>query len=416
MEKKKEEKNKGKFDEKGITLIALVVTIVVLLILAGISINLVLGDNGIIKKAKEAKTAQEQGWNNDIDAMDNYEKYIDESVNGNSEDEDTGDEVYAKLYDDGTLIFSSTDYTASDKNLAEDYGDISKNKCWFNEEKGIIEGNLWGWIDTKTFENKATSVIIYDKIRPINTSYWFVGYTGDSLDLMNLDTSNVTDMAWMFVGSSNLTGLDLSNFNTRNVTDMSHMFDSCDNLTKLDLSNFNTRNVTYMKSMFHSCNTLTKLDVSNFNTSNVTDMSEMFCGCNTLTELDVSNFNTSNVTDMSYMFGSCSALTELDVSNFNTSNVTDMSFMFNGCESTELNVSNFNTSNVTNMSHMFGCCFALTELDISNFDTRNVTDMAWMFNGCEKLSNIYVGENWNVSKADTSCMFYVCGTSTVTKK
>ena len=40
---------------KGITLIALVITIVVLLILAGVSINLLLGDNGIITKAKEAK-------------------------------------------------------------------------------------------------------------------------------------------------------------------------------------------------------------------------------------------------------------------------------------------------------------------------------------------------------------------------
>ena len=40
---------------KGITLIALVITIVVLLILAGVSINLLLGDNGIITKAKEAQ-------------------------------------------------------------------------------------------------------------------------------------------------------------------------------------------------------------------------------------------------------------------------------------------------------------------------------------------------------------------------
>ena len=40
--------------ENGITLIALVVTIIVLIILAGVSINLVLGDNGIITKAKEA--------------------------------------------------------------------------------------------------------------------------------------------------------------------------------------------------------------------------------------------------------------------------------------------------------------------------------------------------------------------------
>lgn len=305
MERKKEEKNKRKFNEKGITLIALVVTIVVLLILAGISINLVLGENGIIKKAKEAKTAHEQGWNNDIDAMDNYEKYIDESVNGNSEDEDTGDKVYAKLYDDGTLIFSSTDYTASDKNLAEDYGDISKNKFWINEEKGIIEGNLWGWIDTKTFENKATSVIIYDKIRPINTNYWFEGYTGDSLELGNLDTSNVEDMSCMFGG--------------------------CSNLTELDVRNFNTGKVTNMTGMFSSCNALTKLDVSDFDTSNVTNTVYMFIRCSNLTELDISSFDTSNATDMYGMFDNCAKLANIYVGeNWNVSQA-DTSAMFYGC-------------------------------------------------------------------------------------
>ena len=45
---------------KGITLIALVITIVVLMILAGVSINTVLGDDGIIKKAKEAAAATKQ--------------------------------------------------------------------------------------------------------------------------------------------------------------------------------------------------------------------------------------------------------------------------------------------------------------------------------------------------------------------
>ncbi|MFR8116635.1 MAG: type II secretion system protein, partial [Clostridia bacterium] len=39
---------------KGITLVALVVTIVVLLILAGVSINAVIGDDGIIKKAQNS--------------------------------------------------------------------------------------------------------------------------------------------------------------------------------------------------------------------------------------------------------------------------------------------------------------------------------------------------------------------------
>ena len=44
-----------KYDKKGITLIALVVTIVVLLILAGITISLVFGSNGVIQKAQDSK-------------------------------------------------------------------------------------------------------------------------------------------------------------------------------------------------------------------------------------------------------------------------------------------------------------------------------------------------------------------------
>ena len=46
--------------KKGITLVALVVTIVVLLILAGVSINAVLGDNGIIKKANQAASVTKE--------------------------------------------------------------------------------------------------------------------------------------------------------------------------------------------------------------------------------------------------------------------------------------------------------------------------------------------------------------------
>ncbi len=45
--------------ERGITLIALVITIVVLLILAGVSINMLTGENGILKQSKEAKKQTE---------------------------------------------------------------------------------------------------------------------------------------------------------------------------------------------------------------------------------------------------------------------------------------------------------------------------------------------------------------------
>lgn len=48
-------------NNKGITLIALVVTIIVLLILAGVSIAMLTGQNGILKKAGDAKTASTAG-------------------------------------------------------------------------------------------------------------------------------------------------------------------------------------------------------------------------------------------------------------------------------------------------------------------------------------------------------------------
>lgn len=52
--------------ERGITLVALVVTIVVLLILAGVSISMVLGNNGIVTKAKETQKAQDKAYAEDV--------------------------------------------------------------------------------------------------------------------------------------------------------------------------------------------------------------------------------------------------------------------------------------------------------------------------------------------------------------
>jgi len=47
-------------DNHGITLITLVVTMIVLIILVGVSINLILGENGIITKVKEGKQIQQE--------------------------------------------------------------------------------------------------------------------------------------------------------------------------------------------------------------------------------------------------------------------------------------------------------------------------------------------------------------------
>ena len=62
---------------KGITLVALVITIVILLILAGISIS-TLTNTGIFQKAKEAKQKSENATLEQNKLLDNYEKEVDQ--------------------------------------------------------------------------------------------------------------------------------------------------------------------------------------------------------------------------------------------------------------------------------------------------------------------------------------------------
>ena len=233
------------------------------------------------------------------------------------------------------------------------------------------------------------------------------------LDLSNFDTSNVTNMHYMFFDISNLTTLNLSSFNTSNVTNMRYMFSGMSNLTAINLSSFNTSQVTDMSYIFSYMFKLTSLDLSNFDTSKVTNMGSMFYYMPELTTLNLSNFDTSKVTNMSSMFYYMSKLTTLDLSNFDTSKVTNMRDMFSGMSNlTALNLSNFDTSKVTDMDFMFSGMPNLITLDISNFNTSQVTSMYGMFYLKDedmlkdKLEKIYVNNDFNTAKlTDFSRMF-----------
>ena len=155
------------------------------------------------------------------------------------------------------------------------------------------------------------------------------------ISVMNyLNTSEVTNMAYMFYYCNKMTNLDLSHFNTSKVTDMNSMFYTCNKLVSLDLSSFNTANVNNMKFMFYLCSTLKSLDLSSFNTANVTNMRYMFCGCSDMTSFNLGSFNTSKVTNMQSMFNNCNKLQTIYVgSGWSTSavTVTSSNSMFSYC-------------------------------------------------------------------------------------
>ncbi|EPA0880024.1 immunoglobulin-like domain-containing protein [Enterococcus hirae] len=165
----------------------------------------------------------------------------------------------------------------------------------FDKDTGTLTigaGELSGYKESPWSSNKVDNkaikkIVLAGKVvAPENSNYLFSTSTvGKDLTnvteiegLSQLDTSNVTDMSYMFFGMSSVTSLDVSSFDTSNVTTMSYMFYGMSSVTGLDVSNFDTSNVTTMGYMFKGMGSVTSLDLSNFDTSNVTDMTDMFFG------------------------------------------------------------------------------------------------------------------------------------------
>ena len=114
-----------------------------------------------------------------------------------------------------------------------------------------------GWITNHQYDIKT---VVFDAsfadARPTTCYYWF--YKCEKLtniqSIKNLNTSEVTDMSYMFSNCLSLESLDLSSFNTANVISMYRMFFNCSNLTSIYVSgSFTTDGVTVSSEMFSSC-------------------------------------------------------------------------------------------------------------------------------------------------------------------
>ena len=228
-----------------------------------------------------------------------------------------------------------------------------------------------------------------------------------------LNTSKVIDMEGLFQNCITLEYIDLSNFDTSNVTNMAFMFNHCNRLKEIKgLDKFITSKATTMEGMFQSCFKLEFIDVSSFDTSNVDIMNFMFVDCFKLKGIKgINKLNTKKVTNMTGMFENCLSLKYLNLENFDTSNVTNMSYMFNKCKKLKeiKGMDKFNTINLTTTYAMFQFCTEIEKIDLSGFDTSNVTNMSYMFNKCKKLKEIK-GLNTFITKnvKDMARMFNEC--------
>ena len=169
--------------QRGITLIALVVTIIVLIILAGVSINMLVGDNGIITKAQEAKKDTEQAQQDELQGLSSLETAIEEAL-GNVYNEEKG--VNAPKLAEGMTPIKFTDPTESEKGTVVET--TSDDAEWYNyDEKKWAnaqteDGSMWVWIprfayqmkeDTQTFDVVfliGTTDMYYDENGQLQTA------------------------------------------------------------------------------------------------------------------------------------------------------------------------------------------------------------------------------------------------------
>ena len=152
---------------KGITLIALVVTIIVLLILAGIALNLTIGQNGIFSRAQTAANTWRNAESNEQLAMGELEDWMDGYMNGNGGNQGGGDQDDEVIVDtvkipkgfyyvggakDTGLIISDNP-ADENKYSSSNWTDQANIPSGLNAETGInnvqiepIEGNQFVWV------------------------------------------------------------------------------------------------------------------------------------------------------------------------------------------------------------------------------------------------------------------------------
>ena len=142
--------------EKGITLIALVVTIVVLLILAGVSISLVLNNNGVISKAKDAKNQYAEAQTNEEKHFNEVTDWIKETVG-----DTTGGGSNYDPASDGVTIPEGYYYVGGTKAkglvISDAEADNEKYKGQENVGKDL-QGNQWVWVPVETPSSLYTTV------------------------------------------------------------------------------------------------------------------------------------------------------------------------------------------------------------------------------------------------------------------
>ena len=362
---------------KGITLIALVITIIVLLILAGVSISMLTGENGILVQAQKAKEETEKEQKEEENILNSYEDKMNEyigidwdAVLANAEkhpDQVTSTAIgvgtngkpvnmdlweYTKL-DDGTYALNDKDTITAIKE--ENWSEVNIGYNGKITEGGEIEGKIPQYI-------KSESDNTFVKVTNLDCTF----YKSAELKIIPHIPDTINSMIDTFLGCTSLT-----------------------TVTQLPNS------IKNMQATFMRCTSLTT--ISNI-PSNVTNMNETFYNCSNLTSIPAFP---NNIETMEWTFQDCIKLTSVGKL---PDSIINMRGTFRGCRglTTITNIPN----NVINMCETFTDCSSLATIPTTI--PSSVNNMVKTFEGCAKLQgSIKINANLQGILIDVGSQTYI---------
>lgn len=423
---------------KGITLLALVITIVIMLLLAGVAIQMTMGENGLIAKSNQAKKEQAKaelledaklGYLNlktkaieeksptpEYELLLSTSEFLDKyNIVGDNITDKQGNIIETKqeilntlkmLYPktDGKKTVGGVEIPESDKDkmifklkIKED----GKSIRWCNIEnytgpstpikidygdgtKGELTDYYWG--SGKTY-NKGEYIVKLE-----NVELFSMG----SLYSYQEDGYEVELLQW---GKIKTTGY--KNITLRNVS-VIHEPEPVDTIVEYRNGQFseipenlfeNKKDSKYV-SMFRDCNNLTGIPVNLFkNCINVESFDDIFFRCANLTNIpeDLFKYNI-NLKNVNYTFSECSKITNIPENLFKHNiNLKSARGTFKKCSKLENipeNLFKYNT-NLKYMNEIFSECTELTNIPsrlISN--NSQLKEVENMFAGCKKIIDI----------------------------
>ena len=459
---------KNRKNKNAITLIALVITIVIMLLLAGVAIQMTMGENGLIAKSKEAQKAQAKAELYDTAKLSYTNLKAKALENGQPNPQ-------------AELALSTTEFTNKYNIVGDDITDkkgnvIDTKANVLNVIQGTVAGEFssGGTSSTESWPKTVGGVTIpeEDKDKMIfklivknNTAIPFGSYDNSlsEIDPIEVDYGDgekgeITDLYALYYKQYNrgeyvlkfknvkdfgIAGyedfeieilqwgkiLEKNEENRIIIPNVSKIYEpepdkipiyyTSPKLTEIPEWLFSKKITSKVMSKFEPNNSIVSIPEGLFkNNVNVTGFDSVFNSCTGITSIPEGLFkNNVNVTSFSGTFNGCTGITSIPEGLFkNNVNVTSFDGVFVGCTGiTSIPEGLFkNNVNVTSFRGVFSGCSGITSIPEGLFKNNvNAMDFSWAFSGCKGLTSISDGivefaKKVKEKGGDSSSMFRYC--------